>query len=310
MSLAPIVIFAYNRLDHLKECLQSLEKARGARESELFLFADGYKSDKDKEKVLAVHEFLKDYEKTHGFSRLEVVYGDRNKGLAASVISGVSNLMERYGKVIVVEDDLVVSEDFLEYMNGALEHYQDNKKVWQISGWSPKEPSIQTIPEDTFLWYRSSSWGWATWKDRWDMVDWDVKDYSKFRWSVSMRHRMKRGGADMADMLDMQMQGRINSWAIRFAYTESMNNMYTVFPTNSKVENCGRDGSGTNCHATSESHPLREMIDNNKEKYVWGSALPARSISRKIYRSYSGSRMHCVKWRIKSLFDRLGIRKM
>lgn len=312
---APVIVFTYNRPDHLQKTLYALEQAKGADQSELYLFADGYRGEKDRQQVLAVHAYLKEYEKRSRFAKVHAVYSEKNRGLAESVITGVGSVIEKYGRVIVVEDDLVVSEDFLDYMNAALDHYEDHSDAWAVSGWSPDVPEIGTLSTDTFLWYRSSSWGWATWLDRWKSIDWDMREYPKFRFSVRKRRKMNRGGADMSDMLDMQMQGKINSWAIRFAYAESMNDKLTVFPRTTRVENCGRDGSGTNCHderRNPESGMNCHDGGGNPESgkgYNWGETLPNRKLDRKIYRAYSGSRLHCLKWRIKSILNRMGIRK-
>ncbi len=312
---APVIVFTYNRPDHLKKTLEALEHAEGADISELYLFADGYKGEKDRQQVLAVHDYLREYEKRSLFAGVHAVYSERNRGLAESVIDGVGSVIGKYGRVIVVEDDLVVSDDFLNYMNAALDHYEDHPDAWAVSGWSPDVPEIGALSTDTFLWYRSSSWGWATWLDRWQMIDWSMKEYPKFRFSVRKRRKMNRGGADMADMLDMQMQGKIHSWAIRFAYAESMNDKLTVFPRETRVVNCGRDGSGTNCHderenlkSATSSHSKQKDL-GNREGYNWGETLPGRKLDRKIYRAYSGSRRHCLKWRIKSILNRMGIRK-
>lgn len=325
---APVVVFTYNRLDHLKKTLYALERAKGAEQSELYLFADGYKGDKDRQQVQAVHAYLREYEKQSLFAGVHAVYRDGNRGLAESVIAGVGKVIEKYGRVIVVEDDLVVSEDFLDYMNAALDHYENHPAVWAVSGWTPEVPEIRDIPTDTFLWYRSSSWGWATWLDRWSSIDWDMREYPKFRYSLRKRRKMNRGGADMADMLDMQMQGKIHSWAIRFAYAESMSDKLTVFPRISRVVNCGRDGSGTNCHdeqAESGNHandhsagaPIPDVLAGQQETGTyksregcrWGETLPERALDKKIYRAYSGSMLHCLKWRVKSILNRMGIRK-
>ena len=308
--MTPIVIFAYNRADHLAKTLQALEQAGGAEQTELFIFADGYKGEKDKNKVLEVHDYLNGYKARGRFKEIHVVLAEKNRGLAESVIQGVSQIVQKYGAVIVVEDDLVVTPDFIVYMNEALEHYKNQQQVWAISGWAPELDELSGLKEDTFFWYRSSSWGWATWQDRWEKVDWSIKNYSSFRYSWKLRKKMNRGGADMADMLDMQMQGVINSWAIRFAYAESMDDGMTVFPTVSKVTNCGQDGSGTNCHAVNvEKKEIYRKAEKAERDRVWGESLPDKNLCRKLYRYYSGSRLHCAKWRLKSILNRLGIKK-
>lgn len=308
---APIIIFSYNRLDHLKATLQALEQADDASYSEVYIYADGYKGEEDRENVLAVHYFLKEYEKKHSYRKLAVIYREHNLGLEQSVITGVSEVLEKYQRIIVLEDDLIVSKDFIRFMNKALEYYEFNDKIWQISAWSEPVPELGRLKHDTYLWYRCNSWGWAIWRNRWQKIDWQVKDYTKFRFSMIKRRRFKRGGADMADMLDMQMQGKIHSWAIRFGYAEYKNNMLTVFPKITKVRNIGHDGSGTNCHKESETAILELKQGDIYEsgKYSFGNEVLNKRLSHLLYRSYSGSCLHCLKWSIKSLLNRLGIQQ-
>lgn len=318
---APVIVFAYNRPDHLKRTLYALERADGAEQSVLYLFADGSKGEKDREQVQAVRDYIKEYEKQSRFLEVHIECAAKNHGLSEAVITGVSSVLKQYGCAIVVEDDLSVAGDFLHYMNAALEHYKENKRAFMVSGWVPDIPELNGLSTDTFLWYRCNSWGWAIWADRWEKIDWSVKDYRKFRFSPAMRRRMNRGGADLADMLDMYMQGLNHSWAVRLAYTESMQDKLTVFPVRSLVENGGLDGSGTHCHAvqTDDSQKAEIMTaqaDKEQmkqcmlgEKVRFGEALPEKRVSKALYRSYSGTRLHCLKWRIKSVLNRLGIYK-
>src|SRR5699024_3409085 len=104
-----------------------------------------------------------------------------NKGLANSVISGVTKVIDKFGKVIVIEDDLISSTDFLSYMNNALEFYEMNKSIWSISGYNIPIDIPSNYKHDVYLSYRGCSWGWATWKNRWNQTDWSVKDYDAFK---------------------------------------------------------------------------------------------------------------------------------
>lgn len=254
---APLVIFAYRRLNHLKRCLASLETACRmlTEKTDLYLFADGFKSAEDRDDVAAVQEFAKHYT-CDCYHRVIPVLAERNKGLAASVIEGVTDIVKQYGKVIVVEDDLTVSPEFMVFMNQALEKCADDQRVWSVGGWVPVLQSVSDMKSDMFLSCRAECWGWATWKDRWMQVDWEVKDYQRFRYSYKARRLFSRGGSDMPLMLDAQMEGRIQSWAIRWAYSESRSNMFTVCPKYSLVRNEGFDGSGTNCHEKKEESTL------------------------------------------------------
>ena len=252
ISYAPVVIFGYNRADHLIHTINTLGMNKGALETPVYLFLDGYKNEKDKEAVKRVHEFGKTFRQDKRFKSIEVCIAEKNQGLAKSVIHGVSKIIEQYGKVIVLEDDIVTSRDFLCFMNDALQYYEYEKKIWSISGYTFDLPTLSIIQEDVYLGYRASSWGWATWADRWNTVDWGVKDYNEFRYNILQRMCFNRGGTNMSDMLDRQMAGEINSWAIRWCYAQYKQDKLTVFPRKSKVLNIGQDGSGTHCNVENQ----------------------------------------------------------
>ena len=181
-----------------------------------------------------------------------------NKGLAASIISGVKEIIDLYGRVIVLEDDLVVSKGFLKYMNEALACYEKEDNVWAISGFSSAIPILEESKDDVYFSCRARSWSWATWKNRWDTVDWDVKSYKKFKYNLFDRWHFNRGGRDMAAMLDRQQAGVINSWAIRWCFNQFLQKKYVVQPTRSLIVNKGQDGSGTNCSVLKEENDISE----------------------------------------------------
>ncbi len=245
---APIVLFVYNRPQHTKKTIEALGKNRLATKTDLYIFSDNSKSIKDQDKVNEVREYIDCLVKTNIFNKVIIEKAEHNKGLAKSVIEGVTKVIQEYGRAIVVEDDLITSEDFIEYMNQALNFYESNQKIWSISGFSNIE--ITSYNEDVYLTYRGCSWGWATWSDRWEKVDWAVEDYNKFKYNPFLRRKFNRGGEDLANMLDNQMKSKIDSWAIRWCYTQSKLNMYTVYPVKSKVKNIGADGSGTHTGIT------------------------------------------------------------
>ena len=245
--LAPVVLFAYKRYEHTRKVLEALNENTLANESELYIFCDGPKKEADYSDVEKVHQVINTFLEKSVFKKVYCSFAQQNAGLANSVIRGVTDIMDRYGKVIVVEDDLITTKDFLQYMNNALSFYQDNKKIWSISGFSFLDPEELNYDHDIYMGYRGCSWGWATWKDRWDMVDWEVKDYKQFAINPFMRKKLAISGNDMPAMLDLQMHGYISSWAIRWCYQQNKLGMYTVFPKCSRVRNIGLDGSGTHC---------------------------------------------------------------
>lgn len=252
MNWAPIVVFGYSRADHLERTINALQQNEGAAQSEVTLFLDGSKGDKDRAAVAQVHALGDTFAKSNSFRSFTVVKKQTNEGLARSVISGVSEIIKKHGRAIVLEDDIVTSRDFLSFMNQALDFYKDKSEIWSISGYTFNLAALSSVKEDVYVAYRASSWGWATWQDRWETVDWDVSDYEKFRYRLDLRARLNRGGTNMANMLDRQMAGEISSWAIRWCYSQSKQNKLTIFPCKSKVLNIGQDGSGTHSNTVDQ----------------------------------------------------------
>jgi hypothetical protein len=240
-KLAPILLFVYNRVDTLKLTCDSLQNNIWSNHSSLYIFSDCYKSKKDKGQVEEVRAYIK---QIRGFKYIEIIEARENKGLALSIITGVSTLIEKFGKVIVLEDDLISSNNFLIYMNEALNHFQEKKEIFTISGFTP--PLNNVCNEEIYFTKRASSWGWATWKDRWEGIDWEVKDYIYFLSSYKQQKEFNRMGSDMTKMLKNQMKGIIDSWAIRWTYWQFKNDVYTVYPTVSKIQNIGTSNTATN----------------------------------------------------------------
>jgi hypothetical protein len=234
-ELAPIVLFTYKRLDTLKKTVEALQKNYLAPASDLYIFSDAAKGEQDLEAVNTVREYLKSI---NTFKTVTVYESPINKGLATSIIEGVDKILQNHETVIVLEDDLVSSPNFLNYMNSGLDFYREKHKVFSITGFSIPIKSNQSRT-DVYFTSRSSSWGWATWKDRWTTIDWDVTDYLDFKNNTHSRHSFNKMGSDMALMLDRQMQGKINSWAIRWCYHQFKSGLLSVHPFQSKIENVG-----------------------------------------------------------------------
>lgn len=245
MMPAPVVIFVYNRPEHTKKTLEALAENSLAKETDIFIFSDAAKNEKATKNVEDTRKFIDSVPNKKLFKNVQIIKAPKNKGLANSVINGVTDIIEKFEDVIVVEDDLVSSKDFLQYMNSALEYYKNKESIWSISGYNIPINIPSDYNHDVFLSYRGCSWGWATWKDRWDKVDWAVSDYDNFINNKKLRNKINRGGRDMANMLDLQMEGKIDSWAIRWCYAQSKLDMYTVYPVKSRIKNIGLDGSGT-----------------------------------------------------------------
>ena len=247
MSLAPIALFVFNRPEHTKKTLESLRNDLLSAESELFVFSDGPRNKKDESGVEAVRALI---DALDGFKKITIYKKSENCGLAGSVIAGVTEVIRQFGKVIAIEDDLQFSPHFLNYMNEALSRYENDSRVFSIGGYSPPLVMPEGYAEDSYLSYRCCTWGWATWQDRWDKVDWDVKDYRSFVDDRNQVERFNRGGDDMTPILKLQMDGKISSWGIRWDYAHFKNDAYCFRPSDAIVGNTGNDGTGIHCGAT------------------------------------------------------------
>lgn len=263
--LAPVVVFAYNRPGHLNKTLTALSANRMAKDSEVFLFIDGPKDDKGKEKTIEVIKVAKSFVNNR-FKNVQIHISENNKGLAKSIIGGVTEIINQYGKVIVVEDDAVSAVNYLDFMNGALDFYKNDDTVWSIGGFTVPMQIPADYKYDVIKTQRVSSYAWAIWKDRWEKIDWDVKDYRKFRGSLLNRHQFNNWGNDRSCMLDDQINGIVDSWAIRFDYAMYKNDRFNIVPRESLIKNIGHDGSGTHGSGFKTEHDVFDVnLDNSTE---------------------------------------------
>lgn len=241
-KLAPIALFVYNRPEHTRRTVEALRANDLAQKSDLYVFAEAAKDESAAAGVVAVRKFIRSID---GFKSVTIVERDRNLGLAASVIRGVTQVCDEFGRVITVEDDLLTTADFLTFMNQALHRFADEPKLFSVSGFNFALHAPQHYPYDAFCFYRSSSLGWGTWKDRWQKVDWLVSGYNDFSTDKNQRRQFNRGGEDLSDMLAFQMAGRIDSWAIRWAYAHYKQDALSLLSLRPRVFHIGSDGSGT-----------------------------------------------------------------
>lgn len=242
-NYSPIVLFVYNRPDETKKSLDALRLNVLAKESELYIFSDAPSKVTVTENVDKVRSLIRNLD---GFKDIYIIESDINKGLANSVIDGVTEVINKHEKVIVLEDDLVTSPNFLSFMNQALDCYESNKKIISISGYTHRIQLPENYEYDAYFTHRMSSYGWGTWLDRWETIDWELKDYNSFKCNVRENLNFMKGGEDLPRMLAAYKKGKINSWAIRFCYHQYKTETYTVYPTISKLDNIGFNSMATN----------------------------------------------------------------
>lgn len=267
MSCAPIVLFVYNRADHFSRTYDALAKCAESKESELFIFSDGSKNEKSAKGVEEVRAFAHSIENSGDFKKINIIESSENKGLAASVISGVTKIIEKYGRVIVVEDDCVVSPHFLSFMNKCLDYYEGKKLIGSIAGYTPALDFPVEFNADVFAANRSCSCAWATWEDRWHGVDWDLEKISDFYKSTKLIKTLNSNGSDRFLRLYRQTKGNGSSWSVRFGAHLVRNGFVTVYPRYSYITNIGCDASGVHSQ-TQDAEKMRVDLSKSIENPV------------------------------------------
>ena len=241
-TYAPILLFVYNRPEHVRRNIQALLKNELAAESELFIYSDAAKDETSQAAVKEVRAFIRSIQ---GFKKITITERAENWGLARSIIDGVTTQINRYGRVIVLEDDLVVAPHFLQFMNDALETYRDEERVGHIKACDfTHDPSLP----DTFLIKWTGSWGWGTWDRAWKHFNADGKALLTELESRKLTYTFDFNGKyGYTRMLRRQIEGKNNSWAIRWNASLFLKGILSLNVGKSLVQNEGFDGSGTNC---------------------------------------------------------------
>lgn len=259
-SLAPVAIFAYRRPEHLAKVLASLRACPEFEKSPVFVFSDGPKSSEDREDVLAVRRLLR----SQSTANMVVEEAESNRGLASSIIAGVTLLCERYGRVIVIEDDLIVHPSILKWFNAGLDKYCNKNEVLQITGYQFRAPEFSNRMEGVFLKF-VSSWTWATWGRAWKLFDPAASGWGELQSNVALRRAFDENeNFPLSDMLIAQMLGRIDSWAIRWRWAAFKSGGLTLFPPRSLVHNIGFDST-----ATHNSIGRLKWLFSGRKPYYW-----------------------------------------
>jgi len=263
MKLSPIIIFAYNRLNHLDKLLNSLQKNYLFKKSKVIVFSDGPKNEIDKDKIDSVRDLLK---KRLNPQCSEIIESNINVGLSRNVIGGLKQVFQTYNSAIILEDDLEVSDYFLDYMNDALNLYENSEKVASISGYMyPIKP--KKFSNNYFFLKLIESWGWGTWKRAWNNFE---KDSLRLKNKIDEKKLANQfnfgSGISYYKMLEDNINGSNDSWAVRWYASIFLKNMYTLFPSKSFVKNIGIDNSGENCNYTTVYDSSINLEYNKLEK--------------------------------------------
>lgn len=270
MKYAPIVLFIYNRPEHTKQTLEALSNNTLAAESDLYIFADGPKVNASKEQLEKINQTREIAHSKLWCRNVSVIESAVNKGLAVSIISGVTEIVNKYGKIIVLEDDIVTGKYFLEYMNTALEKYETEKKVWHITGW--RDPVQNEKDNSSFFYPTMDCWSWATWADRWQFYKKDLTYYQNI-FTSSMKFHFNIEGSDpgMWSQIEQNASGKINTWAIFWYATIFLKQGLCLAPSKSLVKNVGFDNSGVHCGSNSAkeiTHDIDLKITDYPDKII------------------------------------------
>ena len=247
MTPSPVALFVYNRPLHAIRTLDALRRNELADQTELFIFSDGPRDSSQKSSVQEVRELIK---APQGFRRVTVIERETNLGLALSVIAGVTQIVNEYGHVIVMEDDLASSPYLLRFLNEGLRYYEREERVISIHGYM--YPVEEELPETFFL-RGADCWGWATWKRGWDLFEADGEEllFKLKRGRLITRFDLE-GCYPFSKMLEDQVAGKNDSWAVRWHASAFIAEKLTLYPGRSLIYNIGLDGSGTHCNATGQ----------------------------------------------------------
>ena len=299
MDLAPIVLFVYNRPWHTEQTLKALAANALAGQSVLYIFADGPKADATAETITQIKEVRKIIRAEKWCSRVNIVESDVNRGLANSIINGVTTVVNQFGSVIVLEDDLITHPFFLTYMNHYLKVYQHENQVISIYGY--QYPVKKKIEAPFFL-KGADCWGWATWKRGWDLFEAN----GKLLLSELLRRNLSKefnfdNSYDFTSLLRAQVKGEVDSWAIRWYASAFLLNKLTLYPPVTLIKNIGFDGSGTHgdninvdlntMHFDSFELKTVDISENKKNKkqielFFKGSPSPIKNAIKKIISRY------------------------
>ncbi len=236
---APIALFVYNSPQLTQRVIKSLLSCERASASDLYIFSDAAKTFEDQRNVADVRSICRNIS---GFANVYIEERAENLGFSGNLISGVSYVLSKHSKVIVMEDNLEVSPFFLKYMNSALNFYE-NYGILSISGYTPPVDMPRGFESSTFIMYRTCRWGWGTWREQWQKIDWSVPTFDAFIRNSAKRKELNNSGNDLCYNLLRWKIGETDDWSIRFTYAGFLLNEPTVFPRKSLVRYIGSNAN-------------------------------------------------------------------
>jgi hypothetical protein len=272
-----IVLFVYNRPYHTKKVLEGLKKNNI---SKLYIFSDGSKNEKDKTQVKEVRNLIRNID----WCETEIHINLENKGLANSIVAGVNYVLNKHERIIVLEDDCVPSPDFVSFMEKCFDKYENNQKIMSISGFSPPIKIPEDYKYDIYFSYRPCSSGWGTWKRAWNFFQSDNNLQNKIKESRDFRKRVFLAGKDLIPMLEKQIKGENDSWAVFWSLNIIENNGICINPVHSRIINIGFDNSGIHSKTTNKFNV--NLYKGSPDNLIFPDRIIVNNKIIKRYRSF------------------------
>lgn len=305
--MAPVIVFAYNRPEHLGKTLTWLGQNELANLSTLYIFCDGAKpnaTDEQLAKVEAARQTAHELAIVPTFKEVHIIEREENRGLGTNIITGVTEVINHHGSAIILEDDLETSPYFLSYMNQCLDHYETRKSVFSISGLSRPHPERfypKDYPYDVYVSLTHHPTGWGTWADRWNQVDWNYGDFKTICQHPAMLQAYRRMEyTEPEAMFDMIRNGK-NLWASKFSLAHFVNHAVSICPIVSYINHIGWDAEATNATASSQWN-FERLADNANIRFLDVLYEDARIINS--WYSFSMPQRRSLWGRLKNWFGR------
>lgn len=307
-SLAPIVLFVYNRPDHTRRTLEALAANVLADASTLYVYADGPKPEASSIDRKNIQQTRRVLQERKWCKQVRIIESDYNQGLADSIVEGVTEVVNKHGKAIVLEDDIVTSPGFLTYMNNALSLYQNEDKVMHVSGFflPVKDPEI--LPE-TFFYNQTSCWGWGTWNRSWKFFEADAR---KLLGEVIKTQRIDEFNIDNSypfiDQLKANAEGSLSTWAVKWQASVFLQSGLCLHPQRSMIKNIGFDGTGVHCGTSSvyETDMIAQSVEICRQALVESDI--ARHLAARFYSSMHSNKRSFIRRKIDKLIHGRSLR--
>lgn len=239
MKHSMVCVFAFNRPDPVKMVLERLSACEDVLNRDVVVYIDGARNGSDEEKIADVINIVKTFQRT-SLKRIEIRCRERNYGCQGNISGAITEVLSSTDRIIVIEDDVLVSKYFLRYMDSALDKYYSDKRIWGVNGHQcPYMKVPRSYRGDVYLSPRNLCTGWGTWRDRWMPVDFEIHDWLQFISSPENADKVLAAGWDIRGLLDRHYEGKLNSWALPCTYYMIKNSMYVIEPRYSLTKNIG-----------------------------------------------------------------------